>query len=174
MGWFRNRRRNKLIETLLNEGKLIQYKKKLILYLEKIADLEKKWVKRVKDHYQTDENLALLTIEQIRELNTTKEKIQKVLSYLELIETQSETQEVYEEFMDYLQTLNEVSTKHTSRRKTKKLIRRRNSSISELNSWIELIDKRISKADKSALNPDNRKRHSKEKIDIEAFLKSYE
>jgi hypothetical protein len=174
MGWLRKKRRRRLIEALLNEGKIIQYKKKLVIHLEKMNALESKWVKRVQDNYKTDENLALLTIEQIRELKTTKEKVQKVHSYLELIESKTENQAIYEEFIDYLQTLQDVSKKSPSRRKTKRVIRKSNSAIEDLNDWIELIDKRISKADKESLNKENRKKDSKEKIDIEEFLKTYE
>lgn len=174
MGWLRNRRRNRLMSQLLEEGKLAHYKNRIHQFLEDLNQKENKLVKQVKEVHAKDETLAKISIEQVREIVALKEKVQQLNAYLENLSNKAEAASVYDDFLSYLKNMNRQDLKKVNNRRTKKTIKSSNGSIKEINQWIELIEKRVSKVDRSALDDDNQKRNSKDKIDIKAFLEAYE
>jgi len=174
MGWLRKRSRNRLMNHLLEEGKLTQYKNQINNFLEDLGKKELKLVNQVKKAYPKDEGLAKITIEQVREIVALKEKVQEIHAYIDTLETKKDNNLAYNNFLDYLNKFNKQDLQSKSKRKTKKVIKKSNNQIKDINQWTELIEKRISKIDKFSLDEANQKRHSKEKIDVKAFLESYE
>jgi len=174
MGWLRNRKRNRLINQLLEEGRLTHYKNRIHQFLEDLTGKETKLVEKVKEVHFKDEALAKITIEQVREIVALKEKVHQLNAYLENLTNKADASSVYDDFLSYLKNMNHQEFKKVNSRRTKRTIKSSNSSIKEINQWIELIEKRISRVDKSSLADDNQKRNSKDKIDIKAFLEAYE
>ncbi len=174
MGWLRNHRRNRLMNQLLEEGKLAHYKNRMHQFLDDLQKKEIKLVKQVKEVHLKDEALAKISIEQVREIVALKEKVQQLNAYLENLTNKADASSVYDDFLNYLKNINHQELKKVSNRKTKKTVNSSNASIKEINQWIELIEKRISRVDKSSLDDENQKRNSKDKIDINAFLEAYE
>lgn len=174
MGWLRNRRRNRVMNQLLEEGKLAHYKNRIHQFLEDLQQKEIKLVNQVKDVHVKDEALAKISIEQVREIVALKEKVQQLNAYLENLSNKADAGAVYDDFLSYLKNMNRQDLKKVNNRRTKRTIKSSNASIKEINQWIELIEKRVSKVDRSALDDDNQKRNSKNKIDIKAFLEAYE
>ena len=172
MGWLRKRRRNKLIEALIQEGKLNQFQHKFTHQIKTLDERLRVLKTKAKEAYdQKDNNETRLRIHQHQETQAIKENIQKLLATLEKAALTKENQDVYDEFITQLDSFSKAfkddrPTKRKSKRSMQKYKRQARNVSGDL-SW---IDKQVGRIDKSLDRKDNLTDNSLDRIDIEAFF----
>lgn len=171
MGWLRNRRRNKLKETLMKEGKLEQFRNKFILHIQKIDEqlnllnVKAKQAHEAKDDYQTR-----LIIHQYQNAEELKKRLQALLATLEKAASTKAAQETYHTFLDQLHEFKDAFTDNKIKLKDRRKLKRYKKSVSGASSQLDWIDKRVEKLDKSLDRKENITEKSLNKIDVEGFF----
>jgi uncharacterized membrane protein YdfJ with MMPL/SSD domain len=171
MGWFRNRRRNKLKETLMKEGRLDQFRNKFILHIQKIDEqlnlisAQAKKAHQAKDDYQTR-----LLIHRHQESEELKRKLQALLATLEKASATKAAQETYHRFLDQLNEFKDAFSDQKIKRKDRRKLKRYKKSIKGTTDDLEWIDRRVEKLDKALDRKDNLTEKSLNKIDVEGFF----
>lgn len=171
MGWLRNRRRNKLKETLMKEGKLEQFRNKFILHIQKIDEqLNLLKQKAHKAHEAKDDYQTRLSIHQYQEAEELKKKLQALLATLEKASATKEAQDTYHTFLDQLNAFKEAFSDNKIKFGDRRKLRRYKKSISGASSQLDWIDRRVEKLDKSLDRKENITEKSLNKIDVEGFF----
>lgn len=172
MGWLRNRRRNKLKEALIQEGKLAQFKHKFTHQINSLEDTLRVLKVKAKEAYeQKDDHETRLRIHQYNETTTVKENIQKLLATLEKAALTKESQAVYDEFILQLGAFQKsLKEDRPKKRRVKRGIRKYKRQINVVTHDLSWIDQKVERIDKSLDRKENLTDKSLEKIDIEAFF----
>lgn len=171
MGWLRNRRRNKLKETLMKEGRLEQFRNKFILHIQKLDEqlnlLNSQALKarEAKDDYQTR-----LSIHRHQETEELKHKLQALLATLEKASATKAAQDTYHTFLDQLNEFKDAFSSGKIKWRDRRKLRRYKRSIKDTTSSLDWIDRRVEKLDKSLDRKDNITEKSLNKIDVEGFF----
>lgn len=174
MGLFSKRRRKKLMRELLEEGRLVTYRKRIKVYMKNMDEKEKALVKKAKTAQGKDASQAKLLIQQIQEVTGLKNRVFRLESYLDNFANKQETQEVYEDFLNYLADAKKLSHKAPSKRKGRRTLSRSGSQIKDLNHLFDYIDKKLAKFDRHELSGSLESSKSLDAVDVDAFLSQYE
>ena len=173
MGWLRNRRRNKLKETLMKEGKLEQFKNKFIVHIGKIDEQLRVLNVQAKKAYEAKEDHETrLYIHQIQEADELKKRLQNLLATLEKAASTKAAQEPYHRFLDQLDDFKDAFSDQKIKRKDRRKLKRYKKEVTGASSQLDWIDKRIEKLDKSLDKKENITDKSLSKIDVEGFFNS--
>ena len=172
MGWLRNRRRNKLKEALIQEGKLNQFQHKFTHQIKTLDERLRVLKTKAKEaHDQKDDYETRLRIHQHQETQAIKENVQKLLATLEKAALTKENQDVYDEFITQLDAFSKAfKDDRPKKRKTKRSIRKYKRQAHNVSGDLSWIDKRVDRIDKSLDRKENLTDKSLERIDIEAFF----
>lgn len=172
MGWLRKRRRNKLKEALIQEGKLGQFKHKFTHQIKSLDErLNVLKVKAKEAYEQNDDFETRLCIHQHEETAAIKENVQKLLVTLEKASLTKESQEVYDEFITQLDAFSKAfRDDRPKKRKTKRSMRKYKRQVHNITGDLSWIDKRVERIDKSIDRKENMTDKSLDRIDVEAFF----
>lgn len=176
MGWLRNRRRNKLKDALIKEGKLNQFRTKFQSQVKKIDDQIRGYDAEAKSaHAKGNDYETRLKIYQVNEANHLRNEILRLLSILEKASMQKDSQEIYQEFISQLSQFNAAFNEDKNKkRKERRVIRRYRSETHQLESQINWIDKKVERIDRSIDRKENISDKSLSKIDVDSYFKSNE
>lgn len=176
MGWLRNRRRNKLKDALVKEGKLNQFRTKFQSQIKKIDDQMRGYDAEAKAaHAKGADYETRLKIYQVNEANHLRNEILRLLAILEKASMQKDSQESYQEFISQLNQFNVAFNEDKNKkRKERKVLRRYRSETHQLESQIDWIDKRVERIDRSIDRKENISDKSLANIDVEGYFKSNE
>ncbi len=176
MGWLRNKRRNKLKEQLIKEGKLEQFRTKFKHQIKNIDDHIRVFDNHVKEaHSKRNDHEARLAIYQINEAQKLRNSILTLLATLEKAALQKDSQEIYEEFLFQLgQFKDAFKEDKTKKRKVRRVVKRYKKEVTQLDSQLDWIDRKVERIDKSLDRKENISEKSLATIDVESYLKSNE
>jgi len=176
MGLFRNRRRNKLKQKLIAEGKLNQFRTKFKTQINQLETQLSQIKKNVqKAHEAKNDYEAKMFVYQYNETNDLKKSVLKLLTILEKAELKKDSQEIYQEFVDQLEQFkNQFKANKESPRKNRRIVRKYRKEAKSLDHQLDWIDKTITRIDRKEDRKENISDKSVNKIDVEAFLSSHE
>ena len=147
----RKKKRSLLKNQLLEEAKKDRYKLQLKGHITSLSSQY--------DHFYALANLAKekndkqaidLNIRQASEIKNHLDKLQELLSYILKMETDTDMKDVYDEFLEQLQTYTEDFKENKQRkRKTKKVIKKHHKEVKYVSNHFALIDKRIESINKT-------------------------
>jgi|GEM_PF-3908934 len=175
MGWLRNRRRNRLKQALIQEGKLNQFRHKFKHQLSQLDEKLSELTRKAKVAYEANQDTdTRLYIYQHQETVSVRDNIQKLLTTLEKAELTKESQAVYDEFIHQLESFSKVfKDERPKKRKSRKTLRRYKRQVNHVTGDLSWIDKRVERIDKSLDRKENLTDKSLSKIDIEAFFNDH-
>jgi DNA repair exonuclease SbcCD ATPase subunit len=176
MGLLRKKRHNRLKEQLLNEGKLDQFRGKFSRQIKLLDDKKSKLDEQARKAYEAKEDYETrILIHQINELKKVKQNIQALLATLEKADLQRDSQNIYQEFIEQLESF-QKSFKDNSgkKRKDRKALKKYKKEASSVSDHFDWIDKKVERIDRALDKKENITEKSLNMIDVDAYFNADE